>query len=130
MSSSTPSRESGMYWGYRVRSADSLLSTFSSPWESPYDLLIGTSDKGMNYKNSVSESPFPPFKHCLIFLGGLTGIEGIVEGDESSGVSVGDTSTMFHYWLNTCLGQGCRTIRTEEALLITLSVLIPYLRPE
>lgn len=34
---------------------------------------------------------------------------------------------LFDAYLNTCPDQGCRTIRTEEAILITLSVLKPLL---
>ena len=37
----------------------------------------------------------------------------------------GDPSALFDFWLNTCCPQGSRTIRTEEAILISLAFLQP-----
>ena len=34
---------------------------------------------------------------------------------------------MFDVWVNTCPGQGSRTIRTEEAVLVSLAALQPAL---
>ena len=36
-----------------------------------------------------------------------------------------DTADLFDAYVNVCPGQGSRTIRTEEALLITLAMLGP-----
>ncbi|KAG8180935.1 hypothetical protein JTE90_013941 [Oedothorax gibbosus] len=63
------------------------------------------------------------FWHLLIVFGGLKGIEGFLEADES--IEVKEASSLFHYYLNTCPLQGSRTIRTEEAILITMAVLRP-----
>lgn len=54
-------------------------------------------------------------------FGGLAGIEDILEADES--IEETDPESLFDYYLNVCPSQGTRTIRTEEAILITLSVL-------
>ena len=84
--------------------------------------MIGTSDQGQ----SLASVEFPRHRHCLIVFGGLAGIEDIIDSDES--VKAKSPREHFQYYLNTCPGQGTRTIRTEEALLITLAVLTPKLR--
>ncbi|KAL7980863.1 hypothetical protein Chor_002017 [Crotalus horridus] len=61
--------------------------------------------------------------HALIIFGGLQGLETGVEADPH--LDVTDPSTLFDLYLNTCPGQGSRTIRTEEALLVSLSALRP-----
>ena len=108
----------GLYWGYSVRYAKSFSSVFSDyPYGEKYDLVIGTSDKGEN----ISDINFnDKFKHCLIVFGGLAGLETCLEGDEELKV---DVRMLFDYYLNCCPRQGCKTIRTEEAILITLSSL-------
>ena len=109
----------GLYWGYSVRYAKSFSSVFSDyPYREKYDLVIGTSDKGKN----ISDINFNnEFKHCLIVFGGLSGLETCLEGDEE--LKVEDVKTLFDYYLNCCPRQGCKTIRTEEAIFITLSSL-------
>ena len=52
----------------------------------------------------------------MIFLGGLQGLEPAIESDES--LKETDPRTLFDYYLNTCPGQGSRTIRTEVLLLL------------
>ena len=46
-----------------------------------------------------------------------------MEGDEH----YKSKENVFNMYLNTCINQGLRTIRTEEAILISLSVLKPKL---
>ncbi|GBN05669.1 Putative methyltransferase C9orf114 [Araneus ventricosus] len=62
-------------------------------------------------------------RHLLIVFGGLKGLESCLEGDET--IEASDPSELFNYYLNTCPSQGSRTIRTEEAILITLAALRP-----
>ncbi|KAH0615423.1 hypothetical protein JD844_004630 [Phrynosoma platyrhinos] len=62
-------------------------------------------------------------KHALIVFGGLQGLEAGVDADPN--LEVTDPSTLFDLYLNTCPGQGSRTIRTEEAILLSLSALRP-----
>ena len=38
-----------------------------------------------------------------------------------------DVPSLFDHYLNLCPGQGSRTIRTEEALLVGLTALQPHI---
>ncbi|MCJ8741065.1 hypothetical protein PDJAM_G00066500 [Pangasius djambal] len=87
------------------------------PFKEGYDLTIGTSEKGSN----ADDTTLPPFRHLLMVFGGLQGLEASVDADPNLDVS--DPSVLFDLYLNTCPGQGSRTIRTEEAILISLSSL-------
>jgi methyltransferase len=80
---------------------------------------LGTSDRG----ELVEEADFSQFKgvkHALILFGGLEGIEGLIEKDESTSLDPNEADKLFHKYLNTCPNQGTLTIRTEEAILISL----------
>ncbi|XP_044309049.1 putative methyltransferase C9orf114 homolog isoform X2 [Varanus komodoensis] len=90
-----------------------------SPYKDGYDLSIGTSERGI----PVEQAVLPPFRHALIVFGGLQGLEAGMDADPN--LEVTDPSTLFDLYLNTCPGQGSRTIRTEEAILISLSALRP-----
>ena len=122
-----PRSETGVYWGYTVRLADSLTEALTQcPYKDGYDLTIGTSDKGI----SVDEIEPRSIKchHALIIFGGLSGLEAAVDVDPN--LDVDDPSIVFHKYLNTCPQQGSRTIRTEEAILITLAELRMKLNPK
>ncbi|XP_070811965.1 putative methyltransferase C9orf114 homolog [Pituophis catenifer annectens] len=120
VSSQSPRTVSGLYWGYSVRLASCLSAVFAeSPFKDGYDLSIGTSERG----SSIDEATLPAFSHALIIFGGVNGLETGVDADPNLDVS--DLSTLFDLYLNTCPGQGSRTIRTEEALLVSLSALRP-----
>ncbi|CAF1778294.1 unnamed protein product [Brassica oleracea var. botrytis] len=114
---SKPREEAGMYWGYKVRYASHLSSVFKEcTFEGGYDYLIGTSEHGL--KISSSELKIPTFRHLLIAFGGLAGLEESVEEDNQyKGKNVREA---FNIYLNTCPHQGSRTIRTEEAMFISL----------
>ncbi|XP_067826065.1 putative methyltransferase C9orf114 homolog isoform X2 [Heptranchias perlo] len=115
-----PRTESGLYWGYTVRLASCLSAVFTEcPFKDGYDLSIGTSERGSNIDNAT----LPSFRHMLVVFGGLQGLEASVDADQN--LNLTDPSVLFHHYLNTCPGQGSRTIRTEEAILITLSALRP-----
>jgi methyltransferase len=89
----------GFYWGYQV-----------------YDLIIGTSERGVSHEK-ISE--FPPFQHAMIIFGGLQGLEKAMEQE----AHLKNPEQLFQFYINTCPEQGSRTIRTEEAILISLSCL-------
>jgi methyltransferase len=92
-----------------------------------YDLKIGTSERG---DRSVEDTKFnlpPSYQHSLIVFGGIAGIEECVDADESIKVSGSQSRTLFDVWLNICPYQGSRTIRTEEAVMIGLAKLSPFL---
>ncbi|CAB1318843.1 unnamed protein product, partial [Coregonus sp. 'balchen'] len=98
-----PRTEGGLYWGYSVRLASSLSNVFTEcPHKEGYDLTIGTSDKG----GDVDKTSLSPFN---------------VDADQN--LEVTDPSVLFDLYLNTCPNQGSRTIRTEEAILISMSSL-------
>lgn len=117
-----PRQELGVYWGYTVRLAKSFNDIFMQcPYEEGYDFTIGTSDKGTPI-NEISDSELKPFKHYLLVFGGLRGLESVLESDET--LPVNDVTLFFDKYINTCPEQGSRTIRTEEALLISLAELV------
>ncbi|XP_072015154.1 putative methyltransferase C9orf114 [Amphiura filiformis] len=115
---SEPRTNAGLYWGYSVRLASSLGAVFTScPYKDGYDLTIGTSEKGEN----VDDVELPEFRHLLVVFGGLKGLENSLEADEK--LEVPEPSLLFDHYLNTCPNQGSGTIRTEEAILVTMSIL-------
>lgn len=117
VSSSKPKEESGMYWGYKVRYAANISSVMNGcPYEGGYDYLIGTSEHGHIVKSSELE--LPSFRHLLIAFGGLAGLEECIEEDKN--LKGKDPREVFSTYLNICPHQGSRTIRTEEAVFISL----------
>jgi hypothetical protein len=63
----------------------------------------------------------PRFKHLLIAFGGPEGLEDCLAHDKR--FTKQSTTDVFDLYLNTCPGQGSRTIRTEEAVLISMAYL-------
>ncbi|KAF5304369.1 hypothetical protein FQA39_LY09748 [Lamprigera yunnana] len=125
VSPSFPHQETGVYWGYSVRIANTLSQVFSqSPYKNGYDVTIGTSDKGTD----VNKLECRKYKHLLIVFGGLQGLEVAIENDDV--LSVDDPRFLFDNYLNTIPHQGSCTVRTEEAIMISLAVLKPLLQPK
>lgn len=117
-----PKQKLGVYWGYTVRFAKSFSDVFKQcPYDEGYDFTIGTSDKGTRI-NEINDSEFKPYKHYLIVFGGLNGLESVLESDET--LPMMDITLFFDKYINTCPDQGSRTIRTEEAILISLAELV------
>ena len=120
VSPSAPRLENNIYWGYSVRIANNLSQVLSvCPFGDKYDLTIGTSEKGTNVEEADLKSS--SFKHALVVFGGLQGLEAVVEADEA--ITTSEPSQLFDLYLNTCPDQGSRTIRTEEAIYISLASL-------
>ncbi|EGG12763.1 uncharacterized protein MELLADRAFT_32413, partial [Melampsora larici-populina 98AG31] len=121
-----PTETSGTYWGYSVRLATSISKVFT---ESPYlktggyDLTIGTSERGQNITEALQD--MGSFKHLLLAFGGLSGLELCIASDETltPNLSAEDASLLFDHWVNTLPHQGSRTVRTEEALLVSLGAM-------
>lgn len=112
-----PREEAGTYWGYKVRYAPNISSVLKQcPYKGGYDYLIGTSEHGHIVKSSELE--LPSFRHLLIAFGGLAGLEECIEEDKN--LKGKDPREVFSTYLNICPHQGSRTIRTEEALFISL----------
>ena len=113
-----PRTQGGQYWGYTTRIASSLSQVFTGcPHKQGYDLMLGTSEKGTN----VEDVDLRNFKNLLIVFGGVGGLEAALEADQN--LKISDPKELFDHYVNVCPNQGSRTIRTEEALLITLSCL-------
>ena len=127
MSSAEPREQLGVYWGYTTRFAPSLSDVWTTcPFPGGYDLKVGTSERG-NVSVDDADFSMPKFRHALIVFGGVSGIEECVDADEKLPVSGEDSHSLFDMWVNTCPEQGSRTIRSEEALLISLSALRPHI---
>jgi predicted SPOUT superfamily RNA methylase MTH1 len=133
-----PREEGGYYWGYTVRQASSLSAVFTeSPFEEGYDVSIGTSERGvplsnilfrrrnLNKESSTTDRSLPDcFKHALVVFGGVAGLEAAAAADQDlveKGITKANVGELFDFWVNACPGQGSRTIRTEEAVWVTLS---------
>lgn len=137
----TPRREAGYYWGYDVRTCSSLSTVLSeSPYDSGYDLLIGTSERGDPISTILAadvhgSSPRPQRslpRHTLIVFGGVAGLEAAAAADPAlheQGVYASNVGDLFDYWVNVLPGQGSRTIRTEEAVWLGLMGLRDLYRP-
>uniref|UniRef100_A0A6G1S5A7 Uncharacterized protein C9orf114 n=1 Tax=Aceria tosichella TaxID=561515 RepID=A0A6G1S5A7_9ACAR len=144
-----PIEKLNLYWGYYVRSAASLTEAISGNVFIPskknfYDIIIGTSERGdclddIEFKKSEKkdkpnqeqgERPAKKgkleFNHILVVFGGVKGLEHSAACDKQL-EGCNDFRSIFDYYLNTCPNQGSTTIRTEEAILITLSALRPKL---
>ena len=122
---STPREEAGYYWGYSVRPASCLSKVLTeSPFDEGYDLTIGTSERGSPLKDITSRSSMkkmPEFNHLLIVIGGIAGLEAAVKVDETlKEKGVRSPESLFDYWVDLVTGQGSRTIRTEEAVWLSL----------
>ena len=147
VSPTTPRDEEGIYWGYTTRLASSINAIFEEcPYEGGYDLKVGTSERGdisiddpkfcLKKKKLVAKKSKSQitdgdgnehFNHLLIVFGGVAGIEESVDADESMALSGEDSKKMYDIWVNVCPYQGSRTIRSEEAVLITLARLSPFI---
>ena len=88
-----------------------------------YDLRLGTSERGS--VQPAESLGLPAFRHALVALGGPLGLEACLAADPDPPAD--DVAALFSRWLNVCPGQGSRTIRTEEAALISLTYLKPAL---
>ncbi|XP_014599228.1 PREDICTED: putative methyltransferase C9orf114 homolog [Polistes canadensis] len=127
VSPTEPKLETGIYWGYNVKLAKNLSEVFTKcSYKEGYDLTIGTSDKGTSIDNISPKSL--KYDHALIVFGGLSGLEAALEVDPK--LPNEDPSSVFHKYLNICPQQGSRTIRTEEALLLSLAELRTKLHPK
>ncbi len=87
--------------------------------QAAYDLKIGTSERGE--VSPAKDLQLPTAKHVLVAFGGPLGLEhchrAMGAGDGS------DVGKLFDVYINTCPKQGSRTIRTEEAILISMAYL-------
>ena len=126
VSPAKPRTEKGIYWGYSVRVAEKFSHVFTkSPYKGGYDLTVGTSERGSSVDTcTLKKEETQKFKHLLIVFGGVKGLEAALKQDQELS-EIEDPSSLFDIYLNTCPKQGSRTIRTEEAILVSLAALRP-----
>jgi len=117
-----PREKNGLYWGYQTRLCTNMKDVFKGPW-GDYDLVFGTSERG----ECLREVKINQFKHALIVLGGLGGLEEALQDGGSELPPSVKPSDVFHHYMNIYPEQTSRTIRTEEAALITFAQLCPML---
>ena len=67
------------------------------------------------------------FDHLLKVFGGVAGIKETVDADKSTALPGEYSRKLFDIWVNICPYQGSRTIRSEEAVFITLARLSPFI---
>lgn len=120
VSPSEPREKAGIHWGYTVRLAKGLHGLIHDcPYMGGYDLKIGTSERGQTV--APGNLQIPRFSHVLVAFGGPEGLENALNHDSKLTGKL--TSELFDLYLNTCPDQGSRTIRTEEAVLISMAFL-------
>lgn len=142
-----PMEKLNLFWGYYVRKASCLSQAlreniFAPDQKNFYDLVIGTSERGecideiifkKNANSKINDEQKhatkkqkSDFKHILLVFGGVKGLEHSASCDKDL-KNCNEVSKLFDYYINTCPNQGSTTIRTEEAILISLSALRPKL---
>lgn len=107
-----------IYWGYQVRLTKSRLGTLLE--KERYDLTVGTSRYGTNVLDvwsKISDSLKNAGSVLVAFGSPRLGLREILnqEGKEAAG--------SFNFLVNTVPQQSVATVRTEEALIISLSLL-------
>uniref|UniRef100_G1TAZ6 SPOUT domain containing methyltransferase 1 n=1 Tax=Oryctolagus cuniculus TaxID=9986 RepID=G1TAZ6_RABIT len=106
VSAQDPRTKAGLYWGYTPALPPGAVFA-KAPFQDGYDLTIGTSERG----SEVASAQLPSFRHALVVFGDLQGLEAAVGADPN--LEVADPRVLFDLYVNTCPGQGSRTIRTE-----------------
>ncbi|KAI3429714.1 hypothetical protein D9Q98_005799 [Chlorella vulgaris] len=118
-----PREKAGLYWGYITRIAPSLQAMVNQcPFPGGYDMTVGTSERGEC--TPPCQLQLGPFRHLLIVFGGPHGLEYALQHDDLASQH-NCPSELFDRYLNTCFDQGSRTIRSEEAILISMAFVKP-----
>jgi len=106
-----------VYWGYKVTKADSSLAKFVR--DRSFDLRIATSKAGSPVGDIWARltTSLKTAKHALIAFGSpKMGIKEILAQENETPQDV------FDYYVNTVPNQSVSTVRTEEAILISLGI--------
>ena len=107
-----------IYWGYRVKRAKSKLSSVLE--RERFELKIGTSRYGTEVQDvwtEISKSLRSVNSVLIVFGSPKLGLKEILGQD---GVAPEDA---FDFFINTVPQQNVATVRTEEAVLVTLGLL-------
>lgn len=117
----TTKKQAQEYWGYKIRDLNSGLNNLLLGEH--YDLKIGTSKKGTpikEVKEKLKESYQKSEKVLIVFGSNKKSITEILK------IGTEDIPRYFDFYLNMVPSQGTATIRTEEAIQATLSILNLY----
>jgi predicted SPOUT superfamily RNA methylase MTH1 len=112
------SGKGSVYWGYRVVKADSSLSSFIQ--KGTFELTIGTSRYGSLIGDlwpSLIASLRGAHRVLVAFGSPRMGLRDILKQESKVAEDV------FDYFINTVPKQNVSTVRTEEAILISLGIL-------
>jgi predicted SPOUT superfamily RNA methylase MTH1 len=104
------------YWGYRVHKAGSLRKVLEEKW----DLKVGTSRYGTPIQEiltKLTEAIKASQSTLTVFGAPKMGLREILASEKL------DPKDALHYFVNTVPEQQTMTVRTEEAVLITLGIL-------
>ena len=105
------------YWGFSVFSEKKSLSNLIV--NNNFDLIIGTSKKGIDFNSNLSEivKKYKKAKNIIIEFGAPN--RGLLEIAKDEGI---DIRKHTDFLVNTIPKQGTETIRTEEAVIATLAI--------
>lgn len=106
------------YWGYRVTDTQRPLAEFLSRTSSQ-SLVVATSRKGTPIGDvwTALQTRWREATRVLILFGSHA--EGLTEIMRRQGHEL---TSVAHYVINTIPGQGVATVRTDEAVMLTLAV--------
>lgn len=109
-----PDKPDDVYWGYDIITSDSNLSNSITMMKQKPDLVIGTSKYAPNINSILQEvqSSINESEHVAILFGG-----------PYSGINTMINEHKLDFIINTVSKQGTETVRTEEALVSTLSII-------
>jgi len=111
-------KEIWAYWGYRVTISDIPFAQMVR--KRRFDLVVATSRRGKPY-NTVKDELVRSWKQSrkiLVAFGAPT--QGLFEIAAHERLKLEDLA---HFVVNTILGQGTETVRTEEAVYVSLAIL-------
>ncbi|CAD2106635.1 RNA methyltransferase, putative [Plasmodium vinckei] len=116
-----------IYWGYNIQ----ILKNLTDVFDIKVDCIIGTSERGdpiQDIKTQIKSA-----RSILIVFGNRDGVEDLFIKEreikknkaytgKKRAKALSKILKKFDYFINTCPNQTSRTIRTEEAISITLSL--------
>lgn len=109
-----PDEPESVYWGYETITSDRNLYDSITMMKQKPDLVIGTSKYAPNISSILDEvqTSIQQANHVAILFGGpYSGINSLISENK------------LDFEINTVPSQGTETVRTEEALISTLSIL-------
>jgi predicted SPOUT superfamily RNA methylase MTH1 len=106
-----------IYWGYRVDKAESLSKVLK---DRPWGLKVGTSRYGVPFQEvlpALSKALKTSHSVLVAFGSPRMGLREILKQDKL------DPKDAFDYFVNTAPDQQTVTVRTEEAIMVSLGIL-------